>query len=406
MNVDTLVSLAAPFTGEQLSVETQHCLNARWKAAACAACWQTCPTQAIRPVPGRSGGLLPMLDAAACVHCGLCLRRCPTGVFGDPSDKPHLLTETLKLLDPGPALLVCPRVSGEWVDAPAGVRAAVRAPRCLAAWGLADWIEMARTRPVILDDRPCAECPIGSNRAHFVRAAQQANRLLAAFDLSAAHPLQPATSCPALPKPAVVPILPGDQPAVSRRGFFAALKDAARQAADTAVISSSAGRANGKPAPVAQRLPHHLPAERRRLLEALGRIPRAEPRDEAETPPAQPFEAGDLPLADVQVHAAACTACGLCARFCPTAALRFVTEGERFGLSVRADGCIACGICAQACPTQAITLRNTLAPADVLANRPRWLAVGRLVACAACRAPTAEHGPGARCFACQRPVTL
>lgn len=43
----------------------------------CRACEQLCPTKAISMLPNNEGFIEPYIDKEKCIHCGLCLKRCP-----------------------------------------------------------------------------------------------------------------------------------------------------------------------------------------------------------------------------------------------------------------------------------------------------------------------------------------
>ncbi len=63
-------------TNEKLrNMETNRiCTDAR--CTGCSACCNTCPKDAIRMVPDEEGFVQPVIDEAACVHCGICHKVC------------------------------------------------------------------------------------------------------------------------------------------------------------------------------------------------------------------------------------------------------------------------------------------------------------------------------------------
>jgi ferredoxin len=113
----------------------------------------------------------------------------------------------------------------------------------------------------------------------------------------------------------------------------------------------------------------------------------------------------DLPFAAVQVDPAGCSACGLCARLCPTGALQFTAEENHFTLSFQAAICIDCPICTVACPEDAVRLGETLAVIALVSEEWQSLVTGQLTPCTQCGVPTAvqagESTP-ARCYACRQ----
>jgi formate hydrogenlyase subunit 6/NADH:ubiquinone oxidoreductase subunit I len=103
----------------------------------------------------------------------------------------------------------------------------------------------------------------------------------------------------------------------------------------------------------------------------------------------------------VQVKESDCTACGLCAKFCPTGALRFQSDETRFALDFIPAACVDCGICAKACPTQAVSLTHDLPLLEFIDIKAQALVEGNLAPCAVCRKPTTFHGNGSRCEVCR-----
>ena len=76
MLLDTLTKLTEHFSNEQLIVNTDRCLNARFKQADCHTCVDACPVDAI-----HLDGQQVWLDSETCARCGACVWQCPTEVF-------------------------------------------------------------------------------------------------------------------------------------------------------------------------------------------------------------------------------------------------------------------------------------------------------------------------------------
>lgn len=389
-----------PFEGQPVSLQVEQCLNGRHKEAGCHRCADACPTQAItlHPQNDRSphGPLLPRLNDEACVRCGLCLHACPTDVFSQASPPEVKFAQTISNLPEAPLALAClqhpdPAATG------GPVAAVVRHQRCLAALSLSHLIDLSHNgqRELWLDDTPCAGCPIGHAQSFIVQTAAATNRLLQAFGrppaihtrLSQPDLLAAETS----PKP----LLEGNQPKLSRRGLFSALGKVTQPGEP--LPDPSSPPATSGPVPVSQRLPHHLPPSRQRLRQQLAHL--GEPVE-------QPVETAGLPFANVKIDAKACSACRLCARFCPTKALHFVADTQTFGLSFKAAICLDCGICAVACPEEAASFEVQLPATALVADKAEWLVVGHLTSCARCGEPTAirDKKPATQplCFSCRQ----
>lgn len=390
----------APFEGQPVSLQPDQCLNGRHKEAGCHRCADACPTQAItlHPHNDRSphGPLLPRLDDEVCVRCGLCLHACPADVFSQAGPPEVKLAQTIANLPDAPLALVCSQHPDPAVTA-APVAAVVRHQRCLAALSLSHLIDLSHNgqRELWLDDTPCAGCPIGPVQPFIAHTTAAANRLLQAFG-------RPPTIHTHLSQPDLLvaeagpkPLLAGNQPKLSRRGLFNALRKVT-QSAEPQTDSSSSPSAS-EPVPVSQRLPHHLPASRQWLHQQLAHL--GEPAE-------QPVETAGLPFANIAIDANTCSACRLCARFCPTEALDFVVAADRFGISFKPGLCIDCGICAVACPEEAVSFILELSPADLIADKRRWLVAGNLTPCTSCGEPTAVPRNAANtpllCYSCRQ----
>jgi ferredoxin len=147
--------------------------------------------------------------------------------------------------------------------------------------------------------------------------------------------------------------------------------------------------------PVSTRLPQQVLAGRRRLLAALAHLQGGQ---------AGNLESDESPFAAVQVDRERCSACDLCARFCPTGALQFNLQYNTFTLSFQTAACVDCGVCTAACPEDAVTTSKSIALSAILAEDVTAMADGELVRCTSCGALTAHAGGEslARCHVCRR----
>lgn len=358
--------LAAPgSSGPTLAPDA--CVHARDVAARCEVCVRACPFEAL------SVERTVTLDPARCTACGACLHVCPVDAIGGEDSVADLLACATRLPDARRIDIVCGRNPSPATGSPT-TNAALQVPGCLAALGPSAYLSLmaigVESVGVRLD--ACGDCPIGAARPR-IEAAVDAARTLLANDaesrLAAVHAVGPEQS----PRP----VYGVKNPPVSRRGLFRLFAAEAPRLAARALLPIEIQ------AP-AQRQP---PRERRRLLNALGRLP----------------SSGDLPLSDGFVQLAAserCTACGVCARACPTAALTFDASEDTFRLDVRPAACTDCGICLDVCEPDA--LRRTGLPSllSVVGGEAVTLRAGALRRCRKCGVQFAVQGDEDLCPVC------
>lgn len=375
-------------TATSPSVKTRACLNARYKSAGCRRCVETCPVDTITVDAGT-----PMLDADTCVGCGVCVAACPTNTFSERHSPEDALAKTVSLLDDETLAIVCPRQQPA-SETRAPVTRIVRHTRCVGALSPDRLLELSSggRRSIWLDDSTCADCPLGSIQTTIAQHVTTTNTLLRGFDRSPAVYACTENQEDLLPKSVQRATSDGSRPEMSRRGLFGAFGRLA-QRASAHTLAEVVPHRNEEPS---RRLTPQIPHSRERLFAQLQRL--GEPSQDATV------ESAHVPFAGVEVTAEACSACELCARFCPTGALEFTRDEDRFTLGFRPALCIDCGICTQACPERAIQLTAMLAAGDCVAVQTQALARGRLTECAGCGDATAvrtDTNGAPRCYSCR-----
>ncbi|NIA25442.1 MAG: hypothetical protein GWP04_07710 [Gammaproteobacteria bacterium] len=351
-----------PITGSPPNRDGSACLNARHNGAGCIRCMTACPTLAISLDRG-----IPMINEPACVACGACVQACPTGAF-EPSGRPLEAALLMALTDrPRGTLGVACVQAPEATTLPVDVLG--RSERCLSALSVSNLLDLAhQEEDVWIDDSHCPSCEIGATRTGIHQTVAATNALLASTDVTVRIRLGTSPHESRGGTPEMI-----DGTAMSRRALFSAVK---RRASE---ITTPGVEIDGLDADV--RLPRRLPKSRKSLLGAIGGLD-----------PVRWVKTEKLPMTDVKVDTAACSACSLCARFCPSDALEFLANTDLFSLVFRPSTCLDCGICATACPDDAISYHSELPP-QALSATTRWkLAEGTLVACSQCGVQTASHG--------------
>lgn len=361
--------------GEHIpTVHPGACLNAHHRGAACTACVDVCPPAALTITQG-----VPQLQTDRCVACGLCLVACPVDAWRQDSPPERKLIARAAELPEVRITVVCAlHPHPERPAAPA--ETVLHHRRCLAALDLGDLLALCDSgrRTVWLDDMPCPACPLQAAAVLEARVAA-ANQLLVAYGQPDALAL--ASTAKPEPRGRVSVVIDVGQPKLSRRQFLGALRHT-RAEPDSPPLSA-----------------------RQRLLAALPPV-----EDTAGDAAAVTLPPG-VPFARVAVNPARCSGCGLCARFCPTAALTWAKaeassdEGDTpFVLGFVAAACVACPVCTVACPEEAIRLTDGVKAAALAAAQPIALLSGRLVPCSRCGMPTAATAGSATCHVCRRSV--
>jgi len=337
-----------------------------------------------------------LLDAERCVSCGLCLHLCPTDVFAQSRVPEIKLLDAFEGIPPDrPAELTCPRNEHPQRSRVEGATV-VQTPRCLAALTVPLLLALRRRVALLwLNDVICADCPIGRAQPYIAHTGEAVNALLTAFGHSPAvrtykaHPEELAIA------PTETQVYSGQEPTYTRRGFFTSLGRLTRQATVNVIAESMAAREPQGPVPVEQRLPHRVPKNRRQLL--LGVRALGDPLE-------VPFALSVLSAADVAVDGEACSACGLCARFCPTGALKFAADESHFVLRFVMAACVDCTICALICPDDAVSFTYESPISALVETEPSILLAGNLVPCARCSQPVAgEPEEDVTCYVCRSP---
>jgi ferredoxin len=135
------------------------------------------------------------------------------------------------------------------------------------------------------------------------------------------------------------------------------------------------------------------PSPRRELLrELLGRSERASRAVIAYR--------RDFPWGRIRVREAECSACGVCARVCPTGAICEEAEkGSHYRLHFDASACTNCGLCQEACPL--IEFDELFALADIAGGQSRIVASVELSSCVVC-GEVVPSGRGEACPTCKK----
>jgi ferredoxin len=304
---DSLLNFLVKTSSLQPEYTRERCLAYKQSSAACHACKDACPHEAISFKRGKE----VLIDDIDCTGCGLCVSVCPSEALA-----------AKVAYQPG-APLKCSQVKGS-----------AQTVQCLTRLEPTDLLKLAGTREhATLVRNACEGCKVGGAATPRVLEATAARAQALAESLGRPFRLevQVAARYDATDNPA----------ALSRRDLLrGGWRGVQQTAADVLAPLDPGGDDSGE-----------LPAEMQRQYRLLADLP-----DDTEVP---------WPLPRV---AEGCILCPVCTNVCPTKAFsRDFNPEDRDGaaLVLEPERCLGCDACAKACPVKVITLEPTVMVAEL-----------------------------------------
>lgn len=363
-SVNDIANVAEALQKCSIDVVRDRCVAVRNRNATCRRCVEACPAGAI-----EVGGNELYLDPSPCVACGACSTACPTEALVplDPTDA--LLEQAVgkAMAENGNrAVFACARISSRHVADP---RTYVEVP-CLPRVDEAAILAAAEggADEILLVDGDCATCKFRDCSSRTDATLASANGLLAAHGCAIG-----AKRVTGFPDDLLVEDAK-ELFGTTRRGFFSDAVGAARDTAVTAAkttLEQELGQVAVEPEI----------GERLRVTEG-GTLPIVSvPRHDAVINALdalggpQVDEIDSRLFGSVAVDVAKCNACGMCAMFCPTGALRRDAPSKPGDplrrLEFSACDCVQCGLCADVCWKAALTLDTRVSADELFDFEPR-----------------------------------
>lgn len=367
----SLVERLAALDRSTVTYNPERCLHTHDKFVNCEACLGICPVEAIQP------GKPPHFDAEVCAGCLACLPLCPSGAY-NADDGVHELLNCITHVEGTQIELVCqthPHAQNGVSEDAVGIR--VRG--CLAGLGSGAYLALAAMgleKKVIVRLDACSECPWSSLKRQIEAQVETAKHLLSAWDR--ADLLQTATD---LKTTCERPLWDAQNPPLSRRDLFVMLSHQGQTTLARAIEKEGtpAGKQAGR--------------GHRRLANAIMHLPKPEAH----------ISLDGLGFGMLNVSED-CTACGSCARFCPTGALEFEMDKETstYWLRFTPQECIGCQACLHICADSAVSLDSAPSLKQIFGpNEALTLRSGELSRCDRCHAYFAARPSAHLCPNCE-----
>lgn len=296
-------------------LDSSRCLRKTGGGDECAACVDTCPRKAFKPVKNRV-----KLEEDRCSACGFCVEACPTQALGYEKEKFDRQFERLgQMREP---VLTCEKhpEKGHWKQG------------CLLSFHREALVLMAlewESKLVVFNLTGCENCDLGHREPGFQASWREVQQLLAALGKS--FSLRQEKNAGNVPE--TVP------PEVDRRAWFTSLSSLAQEK----VKETGRGLISGEK-------PSGFPLRKAFLKAVIEKWP----------PEQEPDYSGGAFLAAYAVTEA-CDACGECERICRPGAWQMKPDKDHLKLAHEAGRCTLCRRCQRACNRKAIRQVNLTA---------------------------------------------
>jgi ferredoxin len=375
MDLLTAAERIASMDRSPLELKTNECLHTLDKFATCEACFNLCPVEAI--IPGKP----PSLDTDECQTCLACLPACPVSAYTAVDVVPSLLNCVTRANVKSIELICEAHPGGE--NGPTGSELAIRVRGCLSSLGTGTYLILLAMglENIYIRLDACDQCPWSSLQSIIEDQIITAKYISKPWDYSRKFiTIHDGSMAEEVERP----LWKAENPPVSRRDLFRLSSYIAQPEILQSLSSEQSDIGNQR-----------LSQDRRRIIAAMAHFPEIDEYDEVLTLDKMGFY--EISISE------GCTACGVCARACPTSALEFKTKNNaQFWLLFNPLACIACDICIHICLENVIEL-NSKTTFDYIFNSeiPLSLHAGELTRCQKCNALMNAKSGSKLCSICE-----
>lgn len=353
-----------------VTMNAAQCLHSKDRFSSCEACFSICPDNAI------TSGKPPVLDTEKCRTCLACLTVCPVAAYS-ADDGISILLDSAGQLEKENLELICAKNKQPNLGLDSS-SIGICLLGCLAGIGTGTYLALAvlGIEHVLIRTEECKTCEWSALLPEIEAQVHHAQNFLTTSGKS-----EVLTCISALENGIERQFWTVDNPPISRRDLFQRMF---RQGQETIVNAIGNDKAPSD---------QHLGGDRQRMLIAARQLPVSDVNANL------PIGAPNFAFISVTE---ACTACGVCARGCPTGALKFYTSDDKstYSLYFAARDCIACDLCMHVCVPSAINVNHAPTFAQVFGTTT-MLQKGKLAKCEKCGALFAKRDDAKLCTLCE-----